>query len=120
MVVASVEGFFGINKMNRGQFMVVIIISLACLVLVAMRAQRVSLIPQEELSLYDKPTGGQVIGSLQTDGRIAVVRCEDLKHYIVPVVQIDGKDAYVVDGKFRVDRKKIWDFGSGPLSFSCS
>lgn len=106
------------------QFRIVLVLGIVgiatCMLLVVMMGQRIELVAQEELSLYDKAENGQVIAKIQSGEKVEVVACEDLKHYIVPVIRLAGKAAYVVDGKFHLERKKVWDFDAGPLSFSCS
>ena len=97
-----------------------IVVIAACLLLVVMMGQRIELIAQGELSLYDKAENGQVIAKLRPDEKVEVLACKDLKHYIVPVVTFAGRTAYVVNGKFHLERKRAWDFDAGPLSFSCS
>ena len=81
--------------------------------------QRISLVAQGQVTLYDKPMGGVAIKKLELGEMAAVVSCEDLKHYIVPVVHVDGKEGYVVEGKYRLDSKKAWELNGIPLSFSC-
>lgn len=81
--------------------------------------QRISLVAQDQVMLHDKPMGGVVIKKLEPGEVAAIVRCEDLKHYIVPVVSLDGKDGYAVDGKYRLNSKRTWELSGVPLSFSC-
>ena len=91
-----------------------------CVLFLAILGQRITLVASEEVNLYDKPTGGQVVKKLKPGEAVSVAACEDLKHYIVPVVSVNGQDSYVVDGKFHLERRRTWEFGAGPLSFSCS
>ena len=81
--------------------------------------QRINLIPSEAVNLYDKPVDGQVVKVLGEREVIPVLECEDLKHYIVPVVLIDGRRAYVLEGEYHLDRRHVWDLNAGPISFSC-
>jgi hypothetical protein len=108
-------------KMRQAPNMLMLgaIVISACLLLVAVTGQRITLVAEEELNLYSKAAAGQLIGKAKLGEKLAVVRCEDLKHYIVPIVHIDGRNAYVVEGKFSLERKEAWKFGAGPLSFSC-
>lgn len=105
--------------MNRNHIVLLITTMLIYSILVAMAGQRISLIAQEDLNLYDKPINGQVIGKIHQNEKVSVISCEDIKHYIVPVVNFAGKDAYVLEGKFHLERNRSWDFGAGSLSFSC-
>ncbi|WP_395686080.1 hypothetical protein [Caenimonas koreensis] len=81
--------------------------------------QRISLIADGALVLYDKPMDGAPAGTIAPGATVPVVGCEDLKHYIVPIVVINGHEAYVRDGVFRMQRQRVWDFAAGPISFSC-
>jgi hypothetical protein len=92
---------------------------LACILAWTSRGQRLNLTARGQVNLYDKPTDGQIIKILKAGESVAVVRCEDLKHYIVPVVLVDGQRAYAQEGSYRMDRKPFWDLGAGPVSMSC-
>lgn len=81
--------------------------------------QRVTVIAKGPVNLYDKPADGQVIKVLQPDETAPVMGCEDLKNYIVPAVEIGGRRAYVREGDYRLERRRVWDPSAGPVSFSC-
>lgn len=89
------------------------------LLLLSAAGQRISLVAEEELSVYAKPTNGEVINKLQKEEEIPVIGCADLKHYIVPIINIDGRAGYIVEGQFHLKKRKAWDLGGGPISFSC-
>jgi hypothetical protein len=89
--------------------------AMACLLI----GQRVTVIANGQVNLYDKPTGGQVVKILNPGEMTSVVGCEDLKHYIVPIVLIDGKRAYVHEGSYRLERKAAWELNAGPISLTC-
>jgi hypothetical protein len=81
--------------------------------------QRINVIAKGEVNLYDKPVDGQVVKVLNPGEIMPVVGCEDLKHYIVPIVFMDGRKAYVHEGDYRLERKFAWDLNAGPVSLSC-
>jgi hypothetical protein len=81
--------------------------------------QRINVIAKDRVNLYDAPMDGQVIKILKPGEATAVVGCEDLKHYIVPIVLVDGRRAYLHEGDYRLDRKAVWELHAGPVSFSC-
>lgn len=85
----------------------------------ALAGQRISVIAGSQVNLYDQPVEGRVIKVLKPGDVTAVVGCEDSKHYIIPVVLVDGRLAYVHEGDYRLVRKAAWDFGGGPISLSC-
>jgi hypothetical protein len=80
---------------------------------------RISAIAGSQVNLYDEPIDGRVIKVLRRGDVTAVVGCKDVKHYIVPVVLVDGQRAYLQEGDYRLVRKAVWEVGDGPISFSC-
>lgn len=89
------------------------------MLLLVVAGQRITLVAEEELSVYAKPADGEVINKLRKEEEVPVIGCVDLKHYIVPTISVEGRTGYVVEGQFHLERKKAWDLGGGPLSFSC-
>jgi len=82
--------------------------------------EQIILIAQEDLNIYDKPMNGKVIGILHSNEKISVIGCEDLKHYIIPIVNYSNRKAYIIEGGFHLERRKLRDFEAGlSLSFSC-
>jgi hypothetical protein len=81
--------------------------------------QRINLIAKGQVNVYDRPIDGQVIKVLKPGEITPVVECEDLKHYIVPIVLMDGRRAYVHEGDYRLDRKSVWELNAGPVSLFC-
>jgi hypothetical protein len=81
--------------------------------------QRINVIAKGQVNVYDKSMDGKVIKVLKRGEVTQVVGCEDLKHYIVPIVLIDGRRAYVHEGDYRLDSKSVWDLNAGSVSFSC-
>jgi hypothetical protein len=90
-----------------------------CALIFALIGQRINVIAKGYVNLYDKPMDGQVVKVLKPGEITPVVGCEDLKHYIVPIVLIDGRRAYVHEGDYRLDKKSVWELGAGPVSLSC-
>lgn len=90
-----------------------------CALAWAFVGQRITVIAKGQVNLYDKPIDGQVIKILKPGEMAPVVGCEDLKHYIVPIVLIDGRRAYVHEGDYRLDRKSVWELNAGLVSLSC-
>ena len=90
-----------------------------CALVWSLVGQRINVIAKGQVNLYDKPMDGQVIKVLKPGEITPVVGCEDLKHYIVPIVLIDGRQAYVHEGDYRLDRKSVWELNAGPVSLSC-
>ncbi|MEY4883877.1 MAG: hypothetical protein RIS34_1731 [Pseudomonadota bacterium] len=90
-----------------------------CALALALVGQRINVIAKGQVNLYDTPMDGQVIKVLKPGEIAPVVGCEDLKHYIVPIVLIDGRRAYVHEGDYRLDRKSVWELNAGPVSLSC-
>lgn len=81
--------------------------------------QRINMIAKGQVNLYDKPVDGQVIKILKPGEITPVAGCEDLKHYIVPIVLINGQQAYVHEGDYQLNRKSVWELNAGPVSLSC-
>ena len=90
-----------------------------CALALALAGQRINVIAKGQVNLYDEPMDGQVIKVLKPGAIASVVGCEDLKHYIVPIVLIDGRRVYVHEGDYRLDRKSVWDLNAGPIVLSC-
>lgn len=90
-----------------------------CALALALVGQRINVIAKGQVNLYDKPMDGQVIKVLKPGEITPVVGCEDLKHYIVLIVLIDGRRTYVHEGDYRLDRKSVWELNAGPVSLSC-
>jgi hypothetical protein len=103
------------TKMIWGAAVVLVICALSWTLV----GQRINLIAKGQVNMYDRPIGGQVIKVLKPGETTPVVECEDLKHYIVPIVLIDGRRAYVLEGDYRLDRKSVWELKAGPVSLSC-
>lgn len=82
--------------------------------------KRIVLVADETIPVTLLPTGGNQIAVLSRGTSAGVSECEDLKHYIVPKVQLpDGSSGYVLTGRFHLVRRHAWDMNSGPLSHSC-
>lgn len=90
-----------------------------CALALVLMGKRINVIAMGPVNLYDKPMDGQIIKVLKPGEVMAVVVCEDVKHYIIPVVLVDGRRAYVQEGDYRLDRKAAWEFSAGPISLSC-
>ena len=103
------------QKMTWGIVGVLAICALAW----AFVGQRINVIAMGQVNLYDKPIDGQVIKILKPGEIASVVGCKDLKHYIVPIVLINGQRAYVHEGDYRLDRKSVWELNAGVVSLSC-
>jgi hypothetical protein len=83
--------------------------------------KRITLVANEDIQVMLLPTGDKAIGVIQAGQTVDVLGCEDMKHYIVPKVQLpDGNMGYVLDGKFHLLRHSAWRLSAGALSFSCS
>jgi hypothetical protein len=90
-----------------------------CALAWALIGQRINMIAKGPVNLYDKPMDGQVIKVLNPGEITPVVGCVDLKHYIVLIVLIDSRRAYVHEGDYRLGRKSVWNLNAGPVSLSC-
>ena len=90
-----------------------------CALAWTLMGQRINVIATGQVNLYDKPMDGQVIKVLKPGEITPVVGCEDLKHYIVPIVLIGGRQAYLHERDCRLDRKSVWKLSAGPVSLSC-
>jgi hypothetical protein len=90
-----------------------------CVVAWALIGQRINVVAQSPLKLYDRPIAGVVINTLNSGAVLPVDGCEDVKHYIVPVVMVDGRRAYVLEGDYGLDRKPAWELDAAPVSLSC-
>lgn len=97
----------------------VAIVFVICMLVFALSGQRINLIADGQVNFSDKPSDWQVVKVLRPGEIFPVERCEDLKHYLTPVVLIDGKWAYVHNKNCRLERKSIWELNAGPVSFSC-
>jgi len=108
----------------RSVIAAILSIILICLGFGLLLGQRVSLIADEDISILDSPSidplQANKIATLKAGERASVSECRDLKHYIVPEVQLAyGRKGYVVKGKFRLEAGPFWQFDKGPLVYSC-
>lgn len=87
-------------------------------------AARVTLIADGPVPVYDRaasdPAQTQVISTLEAGDELVVSGCVDLKHYIVPEVELrDGKKGYVIEGAFHLRRAPLLSSSGGPIAFGC-
>jgi hypothetical protein len=62
----------------------------------------------------------RTVGYLKAGDEVVVVACEDLKHYIAPVVRLhDGTTGYVFTGSFRLKREPPWSIPGKPTALGC-
>lgn len=71
------------------------------------------LVADRQLEVYDAIGIGdsprKAIGRIGIGEELLVLRCIDLKHYLVPkVVLQDGRIGYVIEGTFHLQRKLLW------------
>jgi hypothetical protein len=96
--------------------------TVAALVYVSI-GRRLSLLPSGDLVVWadwrqTSPTD-EKIGILQSGQRYDVLRCEDVKSYIYPVVKVEsGKIGFVVGGYPLID-EPLFGREGGPLTFTC-
>jgi hypothetical protein len=108
----------GNTKFKKALISVVLV--LGALIMGFNFGKRIILIADEDVQVTLLPTGDKAIGTIPAGHGVEVLGCEDLKHYIVPKVRLwDGKDGYVLIGKFHLVRHSAWQFSTGELSFSC-
>ena len=94
---------------------------LAAALLYFTMGQRVRLLAEEEIKVTVDPHGEkEVVGVIQAGQEVPVLKCEDLKHYIVPKVKLaNGAEGYVLKGKFKINRHASWSSSASPISFTC-
>lgn len=106
-------------KLSRSKIILLASPLLAILLYFAL-GQRVSLLATGDIKIISDPGGGVEIGVIYAGQTVPVLRCEDLKHYIVPKVKLaNGTEGYVLRGDFKIDRQPSWFSSSAPISFTC-
>lgn len=97
-----------------------IIISLFILVFFLLADRRV-LIADENLMIVENLENETQLPLIMANSRLGVRRCDDQKSIIYPIVVTEnGKERYVISGKFHFEKLSVFAFGSiAPINFSC-
>ncbi len=89
-------------------------------------AENITLIAIDPLTPYRTPTGEGLQPSpgspaiIGPGTRLPVVGCVDEKHFMVPKVRLqDGRLAYILEGKFSLERKAFLLILRWPIVLSC-
>jgi len=106
--------------MEFKKILIFVVIALGASMMGFSFGKRIVLIADEDVQVSLLPNGDNAIGMISAGRKVEVLECEDLKHYIIPKVRLsNGREGYVLVGKFHLVRHSAWEFSSGALSFSC-
>lgn len=95
-----------------------LVVGLAAILALQKFAVSTIIVADATLAIYDitgaKETPRRIIGEAAAGEELRVLRCIDLKHYLVPEVALrDSKVGYVLEGAFHLRQKFPW------ASFGC-
>ena len=82
-------------------------------------------VAEEDLTIYsnlDSAMGGDEgqIGMLEMNDELQIVKCHDVKHYIVPeVITKSGERGYINGGRFSIQRERAGFTFRGHKIFGC-
>jgi hypothetical protein len=97
----------------------------ACSIAVGLvAAGRFVLVAQERIVVdsypVPDPTRFAPAGTLDAGVRVPVLSCDDLKSYSAIHIRLqDGKEGYVIKGRFALEKVSLWSASEAPISYSC-
>jgi len=106
-------------KINRNLILSFAGVLTVCAFILGGMIERITIVADEHVGLFDRPEGGQIIATLSPGQMAPVLGCKDIKHYIVPLVSLDGKTGFAVGGEYHLKRGKVWTSSPAPMSLSC-
>lgn len=103
---------------------VLLIVAIITAIAALSLGHRTILVASSEIDVDSYPvpdrSNSSPIGKIKAGHEVKVLSCDDLKSYrAVHVLLDDGKEGYVIGGKYLLKQSSIWSGENGPISFSC-